>query len=83
MCKNELNSGNTTQNKCRGIPTGFVGIDEATGGFMPGELIVLTSLPSKGKSSLALSMLRYIAIEKKTSAGFISLKIGAEITHGW
>lgn len=40
----------------RGIPTGFVGIDYATGGWQPEQFIVLMGLPKSLKSSMLLYM---------------------------
>lgn len=35
-----------------GITTGFKGIDDKTGGFYPGDLIILAARPSMGKSAM-------------------------------
>ena len=78
MNEKEPDNSDTTLNRRLGISTGFAEIDKATGGFVPGELIVLASLPGKGKSALAISMLGHIALKGKTVAGFISLKMNAE-----
>lgn len=37
-----------------GVPTGFSELDDLTGGWQPGSLIVLAARPSQGKTSLAL-----------------------------
>ena len=39
-----------------GTPSGFKDIDEKTGGFQPGNLIVLAARPSMGKSALVANM---------------------------
>lgn len=39
-----------------GICSGFVDLDGTTGGFQPGQLIVIGARPSVGKSSLAVNM---------------------------
>lgn len=44
-----------------GIATGFTALDEAVGGLEAGNLILVASRPSMGKTSLALSMVRNIA----------------------
>jgi replicative DNA helicase len=36
----------------RGVPTGFDKLDEMTGGFMPGELIIVSGWTGRGKSTL-------------------------------
>jgi replicative DNA helicase len=47
-----------------GIPSGFRQLDAATGGFQPGDLILVAARTSVGKSSLALSF-----IEKQLRKG--------------
>lgn len=39
-----------------GTPTGFVELDTLTGGFQPGELVILAARPSVGKTAMALSL---------------------------
>jgi replicative DNA helicase len=40
----------------KGISTGFKGLDSQTGGFMPGELIVISGETKSGKTALAIQM---------------------------
>ncbi len=63
-----------------GIPTGFAPIDDCTGGLKPGEMFVLAARPSIGKTSLALNILRNVAMnrEKPRSVAFFSLEMTAE-----
>jgi replicative DNA helicase len=44
-----------------GVPSGFVGLDRLTGGFNPGELVIVAARPSVGKTALAIQMARYAA----------------------
>lgn len=46
------------ENKTPGIPTGFKALNENTGGWRRGNLIVLASRPGVGKTSLALQFAR-------------------------
>lgn len=62
----------------RGLSSGFSDLDKITGGFHQSELIVLASRPSMGKSSLALNMAYYIAIELKKAVAIFSLEMSAE-----
>ena len=63
-----------------GIPTGFAPIDECTGGLKAGEMFVLAARPSIGKTSLALNVLRNVAMnhERPRPVAFFSLEMTAE-----
>lgn len=62
-----------------GIPTGFGDLDSMTSGFQNSELIILGARPSIGKTAMALSMMEYIAIDKKIPCGFFSLEMSHEM----
>lgn len=40
----------------RGVPTGFVDLDNTMGGLHPGDLIILAGRPSMGKSAIAINI---------------------------
>jgi replicative DNA helicase len=48
-------------NDVTGVSTGFYDLDRITSGLQAGDLIVLASAPSMGKTSLALNIAEYIA----------------------
>ncbi|MGO9097468.1 MAG: replicative DNA helicase [Bryobacteraceae bacterium] len=50
--------------RIKGIGTGFVKLDEMTGGFHPGELIILAARPAMGKTALALNIAQHVATGK-------------------
>lgn len=52
----------TTKRGVTGIPTGFSGLDKITSGFQDSELIIIAARPSMGKTALALSMMRTMAL---------------------
>ncbi len=58
-----------------GVPTGFKDFDEKTGGLQPGELIVIASRPSMGKTALALNMARNAAVDHGKKAAIFSLEM--------
>ena len=61
-----------------GVPTGLTDLDEMTGGFQPGELIVVAGRPSMGKTALCLNFTDYVAIEGKQAVAFFSLEMSKE-----
>ena len=46
-----------------GIPSGFTKLDDITGGFQGGDLTIIAGRPMMGKTSLALSMARQMAVD--------------------
>jgi replicative DNA helicase len=65
-----------------GTPSGFQDIDDLTGGFQPGNLIVLAARPSMGKSTLATNMAENAAIEHGRSVALFSLEMSeTELAH--
>jgi replicative DNA helicase len=59
-----------------GTPSGFKALDEITGGFQPGNLIVLAARPSMGKSSLAANFLENAAVRHGRPGVMFSLEMG-------
>ncbi|MFD3741086.1 replicative DNA helicase [Streptomyces sp. NPDC058629] len=61
------------------IPTGFMDLDALlTGGFAPGQLVVIAARPAIGKSTLGLGLARAAAIKHGIPALFESLEMGDE-----
>ena len=48
-----------------GIPAGFADHDQITGGFQPGNLIIIAARPSMGKSALVTNIAENVALDKK------------------
>ncbi len=67
-----------SKNQFTGVPTGFANLDVMTSGFQNSELIIIGARPSIGKTALALSMIQYIACEKRIPCGFFSLEMPYE-----
>lgn len=76
---NKVNEAYHNKNTFTGIPSGFAILDSMTSGFQNSELIILGARPSIGKTAMALSMMEYIAIEKKIPCGFFSLEMSYEM----
>lgn len=64
--------------KLRGTPTGFSDIDNILAGLQKSDLIVLASRPSIGKTTLALDIVRQVAIDSKVPVGIFSLEMSKE-----
>lgn len=58
-----------------GVPSGYRALDEMTGGFQKGDLVILAARPSMGKTSAAIGMALHAAIEKKVPVAFFSLEM--------
>jgi replicative DNA helicase len=61
-----------------GIPSGFHDLDRMTGGFKDSDLIIIAGRPSMGKTSLALNVAMYAALEAKKSVAIFSLEMSKE-----
>jgi replicative DNA helicase len=64
-------------NNPKGISSGMEILDFLTDGFRDGTLSLIGSRPSGGKTSLALSLARNIAINNNIPAGYITTEISA------
>src|ERR1700693_3501829 len=61
-----------------GIPTGFHDLDRMTGGFKDSDLIIVAGRPAMGKTSLALNIALFSALEAKKSVAIFSLEMSKE-----
>ncbi|MEI8244510.1 MAG: replicative DNA helicase [Lentisphaerota bacterium] len=63
-----------------GIPTGYPDLDKLVIGLKPGEMFVLAARPSIGKTSMALNLIRNVAIRasRPRAVAFFSLEMTAE-----
>ncbi|MGI8579790.1 MAG: replicative DNA helicase [Solirubrobacteraceae bacterium] len=58
-----------------GTPSGYTELDEITGGFQPGNLIVLAARPSMGKSALVTNMAENAALHHGRPVALFSLEM--------
>jgi replicative DNA helicase len=65
----ESDCNNIKESKTPGIPTGFSSLNENTGGWRPGNMIVLAGRPGLGKTSFAL----YFALEAAKAGYFVNV----------
>src|SRR4051794_3630522 len=65
-----------------GTPSGFTDLDNLTGGFQPGNLVVLAARPSMGKSSLATNIAENAAVGHNKPVALFSLEMSeTELAH--
>ncbi len=64
--------------KLRGIPTGFLDLDNLLGGLQKSDLIILASRPSMGKTSLSLDVVRNVGVKEKIPVGIFSLEMSKD-----
>ena len=61
-----------------GVPTGFTELNEYTGGFQTGDLVVLAGRPSMGKTALGLSMAQHMALVDQIPVVFFSMEMSSD-----
>ncbi len=60
------------------IPTGFELLDRRIGGWEPGELIVIGSRPSMGKTCLGISLMRNVAVMHDIACAYFTFETGVQ-----
>jgi replicative DNA helicase len=65
-----------------GVPSGFRDIDRLTGGFQPGNLIIVAARPSMGKSALGLGMAANLGVRSQVPVALFTLEMSkSEVTQ--
>lgn len=59
----------------KGVPSGIHDLDTMTGGFKPGNLIILAGATSMGKSAMALQIVAHATIEVKVPTALFSIEM--------
>jgi replicative DNA helicase len=62
----KIDEWHTNPNTMRGLPTGFTDFDRKTGGLRPGDLVIVAGRPSMGKTTLAMNIAEYVAVNPGT-----------------
>ena len=60
-----------------GISTGYDDLDRSTSGLQDTDLVVIAGRPAMGKTTFALCIARYIAIEQGIAVAFFSLEMSS------
>ena len=61
-----------------GLPTGIHRLDQLTSGLQASDFIIIAGRPSMGKTSMALNIARYVAIELRRTVLVLSLEMSKE-----
>ena len=65
-----------------GTPSGFRDLDEKTGGFQPGNLVVIAARPAMGKSTLVCDFAQNVAMKHNKPVALFSLEMSEmELAH--
>ena len=65
----------TGETELTGTPSGFRDVDAITGGFQPGNLIIVAARPAMGKSALVANIAENVAVKKQQAVAFFSLEM--------
>ena len=61
--------------KMTGTPTGFIELDEMTGGLQPSNLVIVAARPSVGKSAFVANIAEHAAMKEGRPVAFFSLEM--------
>lgn len=65
-----------------GVASGFRDLDRITGGFQPGNLIIIAARPAIGKSAFVSNIAEHVASKQELPVAFFSLEMSeAELAH--
>jgi replicative DNA helicase len=62
----------------RGVPTGFIDLDNILGGLHSSDLLIMAARPSMGKTSIALELIKHVAVVQKVGVAFFSLEMSKD-----
>ncbi|MDR3243231.1 MAG: replicative DNA helicase, partial [Elusimicrobiota bacterium] len=75
---NKLEKLHTDKRDVPGQRTGFDAFDSLTAGFQKSDLVIIAARPSMGKTSFALNIAEYVAIEEQKPVIIFSLEMSKE-----
>jgi replicative DNA helicase len=61
-----------------GVPTGFYDLDEMTGGFQKGDLVIVAARPSMGKTAMVTGVALHASISHQIPTAVFSLEMSKE-----
>jgi replicative DNA helicase len=65
----------TGETELTGTPSGFRDVDAITGGFQPGNLVIVAARPAMGKSALVANIAENVAVKRGLPVAFFSLEM--------
>jgi len=76
----KIDEAQSNPDALRGLPTGFADFDRITGGLRAGDLVIVAGRPSMGKTTLAVNMAEYAAVNpaKPRSVCIFSMEMPSE-----
>jgi replicative DNA helicase len=75
---NRIDELHRNKNSLRGVSTGFKGLDNILAGLQKSDLIILAARPSLGKTTLALDIMRNVAVKDKKPVAMFSLEMSKD-----
>ena len=73
----EIDQAQQSDSRTLGLESGFMELDNITGGFQPGQLIILAARPAMGKTAFALNIARNMAMLFNYPVAVFSLEMTA------
>jgi len=61
-----------------GVSSGFHNLDRLTGGFRPGQFIIIAARPAMGKTSLALNIASHVAVDLNKRVAVFTMEMAAD-----
>jgi replicative DNA helicase len=76
----QIDEWHNNPDRLRGLPTGFTDFDKLTGGLRAGDLVIIAGRPSMGKTTLAVNMAEYAAVNpgSRASVAIFSMEMPSE-----
>ncbi|MBI5619756.1 replicative DNA helicase, partial [Candidatus Gottesmanbacteria bacterium] len=62
----------------RGVPTGFIDLDNKLAGMQDANLLILAARPGTGKTAMVLNIAQHVAVKEKIPVGIFSLEMSKE-----
>lgn len=76
----QIDEWHSNPDSLRGLPTGFADFDKITGGLRAGDLVIVAGRPSMGKTTLAVNMAEFAAVDpqRRASVAIFSMEMPSD-----